>query len=159
MSRVLPRAYRKTQTRLVKPTLGAACVTCLGTRRSKQNRERSEGGPINPSPSQGGEIPGVGRLVRDARSPGGQDNRVFCVRTASISSGNGSPKRRCRPFCSSRKVCLSTVQTRRGQYCGTSLSWKFGCPWEQFKRWGWTARTFSLEEEARAYWKRRYKYR
>ena len=158
MSPVLPRAYRKTQTRLVKPTLGAACVTCLGTRRSKQNRERSEGGPINPSPPQGGEIPGVGRLVRDARSPGGRDNRVFCVRTASICSGIGTRNAGV-GFCSSRKVCLSTVQTRRGQYCGTSPSWKFDCSWEQFKRCDWTARTFGSEEEARAYWKRHYKYR
>lgn len=159
MPRVLPRACRKAQTRLVKPTLGAACITCLRTRRPKQNRGRSEGGPINPSPPQGGDIPGVGRLVRDARSPGGQDNRVFCVRTASICLGIGSLECRCRWFCSSRKVCLPAVQTRRGQYYGTSPSWKFDCPWEQFKRWGRTARTFSLEEEARAYWKRHYKYR
>lgn len=59
----------------------------------------------------------------------------------------------------SRKVCLPAVQTHRGQYYGTSPSWKCGCPWEQFKRWDWTARAFSLEEEARAYWKRHYKYR
>lgn len=37
--------------------------------------------------------------------------------------------------------------------------WKFGCSWEQFKRWDWTARTFDSEEEARAYWLRHYKYR
>lgn len=159
MSRVLPRACRKAQTRLVKPLPAAVCITCLGTRRPKQNRGRSEGGPINPSPPWDGDIPGVGRLVRDARSPGGQDNRVFCVRTAGICLGIGSLERRCRRFCSSRKVCLPAVQTHRGQYCGTSPSWKFGCPWEQFKRWDWAARTFGLEKEARAYWKRRYKYR
>ena len=81
------------------------------------------------------------------------------MRTAGICLGNGSLERRCRRFCSSRKVCLPAVQTHRGQYYGTSPSWKFDCPWEQFKRWGWTARTFGLEKEAHAYWKRRYKYR